>query len=142
MNAHQAARAAAIALLATVIMIPATAAIIVTREAGSGVAILSNMPVRTGAGIVAKPIELSRHRSRNVITDDGASSASAVAFPRIAPNVQRERDGGRKQILRDELDAELLALQSARERGEAADAVHRHDSNIAALKRELAGLRE
>ncbi|MGV7209604.1 hypothetical protein ACLB1G_17305 [Oxalobacteraceae bacterium A2-2] len=67
--------------------------------------------------------------------------AAAASFPVISRAQQSELDGGRRAILEDELRAERQALQAARARQAAADILHRHDMNIAALTRELAALR-
>lgn len=63
--------------------------------------------------------------------------ASAGSFPRISSTRQHEMDGARRAILETELDTERQALAQAAGR----EASARHAANIAALKRELAGVR-
>jgi len=70
-----------------------------------------------------------------------ASAPAAAGFPRISQADQQKRDLGREAILNEELDSEQRLLERARARQAAADVQRRHLSNIAALKRELAGLR-
>jgi hypothetical protein len=69
------------------------------------------------------------------------AQAAAASFPVISRARQSELDGGRRAILEDELQAERQALQAARARRAAAEILHRHDMNIAALTRELAAIR-
>jgi hypothetical protein len=88
---------------------------------------------------------------------------SPSSFPKVDRDTQRARDDGRRRILEDELSAEekglidakaQLAAQEAMRFGDEKnyqrvldrlkpyqDAVERHERNIAALRKELAGLR-
>ncbi len=88
---------------------------------------------------------------------------SGSGFPKVDRDTQKARDEGRRRILEDELSAEekglidakaKLAAQEAVRYGDEKnyqrvldrlkpfqDAVERHERNIAALKKELAGLR-
>jgi len=88
---------------------------------------------------------------------------SPSGFPKVDKDTQKARDEGRRRILEDELSAEENGLIDARARLAAQegvrfgdeknyqrvldrlkpyqDAVERHERNIAALKKELAGLR-
>jgi len=70
-----------------------------------------------------------------------AGTPAAAGFPRISRAEQRKRDLGREAILNEELDNEQQLLDRARARQAAADVQRRHLGNIAAIKRELAGLR-
>lgn len=89
--------------------------------------------------------------------------ATAASFPRVSPDAQRSRDDTRRQILENELNAELLALETAKtaltdragqlapsaEEGALPDALSQpfrdqielHERNIEALQREIRGLR-
>jgi len=88
---------------------------------------------------------------------------SPSSFPKVDKDTQKARDEGRRRILQDELSAEEKGLIDAKARLAAEeavrygdeknyqrvldrlkpyqDAVERHERNIAALKKELAGLR-
>jgi hypothetical protein len=92
-----------------------------------------------------------------------AAEKSSPSFPRVDKDTQKARDESRRRILEDELVAEekslvdakaQLAAQEAVRYGDERnyqrvldrlkpyqDAVERHERNIAALKKELAGLR-
>jgi hypothetical protein len=93
----------------------------------------------------------------------GGAEKSPSGFPKVDKDTQKARDDGRRRILEDELSAEekglveakaALAAQEAVRFGDEKnyqrvldrlkpyqDAVERHERNIAALKKELAGLR-
>jgi hypothetical protein len=92
-----------------------------------------------------------------------AAEKAPAGFPRVDRDAQKARDESRRRILEDELTAEekglidakaKLAAQEAVRYGDEKnyqrvldrlkpfqDAVERHERNIAALKKELAGLR-
>lgn len=92
-----------------------------------------------------------------------AAQPTPSAFPRVAPNLQRERDDARRQVLEQELATEEAALAEARkalEEQEAVrygneqnyqkkidrlqpfkDKVELHQRNLEALRREISGLR-
>jgi hypothetical protein len=92
-----------------------------------------------------------------------AGEKSGAGFPKVDKDTQKARDGSRRRILEDELAAEeqgLVAAKAKLAEQEAVrfgdeknyqrvldrlkpyqDAVERHERNIAALKKELAGLR-
>jgi hypothetical protein len=114
---------------------PALAGIFAKREPG-GVTVYSNIP--TGSR-VDEPARAARATgaSRAAV----ASTPAAAGFPRISRAEQRKRDLGREAILNEELDNEQQLLARARARQAAADVQRRHLGNIAAIKRELAGLR-
>lgn len=63
----------------------------------------------------------------------------------ISKKEQKARDDGRREILEAELTAETKALEQARNAppdsasGDRDAAIHRHEENIKALKRELSG---
>jgi hypothetical protein len=88
---------------------------------------------------------------------------SPSSFPKVDKDTQKARDSGRRKILEDELANEQKGLEAAKAKLAAEeavrygdeknyqrvldrlkpyqDAVERHERNIAALQRELAGLR-
>ena len=92
-----------------------------------------------------------------------AATPTPPNFPRVDRDTQKSRDDGRRRILEDELTTEAKGLSDARAKlaeqegirnGDEKnyqrvldrlkpfqDAVERHERNIAALKKELAGLR-
>lgn len=61
-------------------------------------------------------------------------------FPRVSSEVQRERDGGRRTILAQELANEQRHLDEAKKANNANKA-QLHERNIAALQKEIANLR-
>jgi hypothetical protein len=67
-------------------------------------------------------------------------SSPAPAFPKVSPVEQKTRDQTRLQILEIELANEAKALAGAREKKDA-EAVKRHENNVADLRREIAGIR-
>lgn len=128
------AAVATMILLGLACAAPAHAGIFTERQAG-GVVVYSNMPAGTAADAV--------RRSRPApATGPGTRTAQAepARFPRISQTDQQKRDADRKTILNDELDNEQQLLDRARARGGAPEVEHRHLSNIAALKRELAAM--
>jgi len=92
-----------------------------------------------------------------------ASEKASSGFPKVDRDTQKARDDGRRRLLEDELTTEekglidakaKLAAQEAVRYGDEKnyqrvldrlkpyqDAVERHERNIAALRKELAGLR-
>ena len=72
------------------------------------------------------------------------SSATATPtpgdFPRVSSEVQRERDGGRRTILEQELGNEQRHLEEAKKTGNANKA-QLHERNIAALQKEITHLK-
>jgi hypothetical protein len=121
-------KALAVILLCLACAAPAQADIYARRDA-SGAMVYSNVPPAARATVVAPPVRAAR------------AGMEAPEFPRIARAEQQQRDRGRQSILHNELSSEEQLLQRARADGAAPDVQHRHLSNIAALKRELAALR-
>ncbi len=115
---------------------PAVGGIFAKREPG-GVTVYSNIPNGPRMDEPARAAQAAARPSRAV----AASAPAAAGFPRISQADQQKRDLGREAILNEELDSEQRLLERARARQAAADVQRRHLSNIAALKRELAGLR-
>lgn len=62
-------------------------------------------------------------------------------FPKLSPEIQKERDSERKKILDDELKAEQLALKNASIQKTDTDTIARHKQNIVALEREIAAIK-
>lgn len=90
--------------------------------------------------IIAPPRPASVARARPVLPAR-APMLGVNDFPRIAPARQRQLDADRKGIIGDELGAEELLLRQALDGRAGAEAIGRHQANVAALRRELARLR-
>ena len=116
---------------------PAAAAVVTTHEAGTGVTIFSNVAARPASVVVTGGMHASHGRTSAQLRASNGGASTATTFPRVAAADQLVRDNDRKKILQDELATELQAVQDAAARGEAADVMHRHESNVAALRREL-----
>lgn len=86
------------------------------------------------------------------------AAVSPADFPRVSPEVQRSRDGSRRQILEQELASEERSLDQARRElasqigSEGAqpgsahlqplrERIDRHQRNVDAIRREIANLR-
>lgn len=95
----------------------------------SGMTVISN--------IASGPATAAR-RSRMVTQ---AVRPAPADFPRMSKDRQRELDDGRRTILDTELAAEQQALSTAAARRAEAAVLHRHQTNIEALKRELKAMR-
>lgn len=127
--------ATAMLLLNLVCAAPALAGIFAKREPG-GVTVYSNIPTGSRVDEPAPAARAAAARSRAAVP----GRSSAAGFPRISRAEQQKRDLGRAAILNEELDNEQQLLDRARARQAAADVQRRHLSNIAAIKRELAGV--
>jgi hypothetical protein len=70
------------------------------------------------------------------------SSATSTPgdFPRVSSNTQKERDGGRRTILEQELASEQRNLDEAKKANNINKA-QLHERNIAALQKEIANLK-
>lgn len=66
-----------------------------------------------------------------------SASTSQAGFPRVDADQQRRMDMDRKKILSDELQAVEAALRMAVGRQAGPEVIHRHESDMAALRREL-----
>lgn len=77
-------------------------------------------------------------------TAAGAPKASATPtpanFPRVSSETQKERDGGRRTILEQELASEQRHLDEAKKANNS-NKVQLHERNIMALQKEIANLR-
>lgn len=69
-----------------------------------------------------------------------ASTPTPSDFPRVSSDTQRERDGGRRTILEQELANEQRNLDEAR-KGNNSNKVQLHERNITALQKEIANLK-
>ncbi|MBX9847970.1 MAG: DUF4124 domain-containing protein [Rhodocyclaceae bacterium] len=69
-----------------------------------------------------------------------ASTPTPSDFPRVSSDTQKERDGGRRTILEQELANEQRNLDEAKKSNNANKA-QLHERNIAALQKELGNLR-
>ena len=69
-----------------------------------------------------------------------AATPTPGDFPRVSSEVQRERDGGRRTILEQELANEQRQLDEARKASNANKA-QLHERNIAALQKEITHLK-
>lgn len=129
------ARVATMVLLGVAFAVPAHAGIFTERQAG-GVVVYSNVPKSSAADSLMR----GARAVPAVVQGTRTAQAQPVGFPRISQADQQQRDADRKAILADELDNEQQLLGRARAQGAAPDVQHRHLSNIAALKRELAAM--
>ena len=102
-------------------------------DPATGVTVLSNMPPRHGDIAATAPSVVPLRAL--------VRSTAAASFPRVDRHTQQMRDTGRRAILENELASEQQALTAAREHGAGADVLHRHGANLAALRRELRGIR-
>lgn len=120
-------RLGALAALAALVLAPGVQAGIYSHvDPATGMTIFSNVaPVG--------PVPAARAGT--------ASRAAPAGFPHVSAERQRELDGGRRAILQAELSSEQQALASAAAAKAAAETLHRHQTNIAALQRELRALR-
>lgn len=106
---------------------------------------LSGLPVTT--------VPAPRSAARAPSTDGPRPQAGPANFPRVEPDIQRLRDTDRRRILEEELRVEEEKLARLRSEQQAAnlpaersqrlrDDIGRSENNLAALKRELAFLRQ
>lgn len=66
---------------------------------------------------------------------------SPVNFPKLNPEIQKDRDSDRRKILEEELKTEQIALKNASEKKLDLDVISRHKVNIAALEREIGSIK-
>ena len=95
----------------------------------SGMTVMSNVPTAGQPGAI---------KTRPAA---GAGDTAPADFPRVSRERQRERDGARRSILDNELEAEQQALAAAAARRAAQSVLNRHQANVAALRRELQAMR-
>lgn len=81
---------------------------------------------------------------RSGVSEGAPARASAAPtpndFPRVSSNTQKERDGGRRTILEQELANEQRNLDEAKKANNSNKA-QLHERNIAALQKEIANLK-
>ena len=105
------------------------------------------------SGLPVTSVPASRNTPRNAIAEAPRTQASPANFPRVEADTQRLRDTDRRRILEDELRTEEDKLARLRGEEKAAgltsdrmqrlrDDIGRSENNLAALKRELAFLRQ
>jgi hypothetical protein len=97
------------------------------RVSGKSCTVISSTPVNSGAATSNTP----RRASATPTPSD---------FPRVSSTMQKERDGGRRTILEQELVNEQRHLDEAR-KGSNSNKTQLHERNIAALQKELANLK-
>ena len=104
-------------------------------DRGSGVTVISNVPLPSGSDYEIENALAIRNRSART-----GAAARPAGFPVVSSQLQKERDRDRRDILQKELESEQRSAEVALSRSEPASIVHRHLENIAALKRELSAL--
>ncbi|MFZ6754768.1 hypothetical protein ACO0KY_15470 [Undibacterium sp. Dicai25W] len=102
----------------------------------SGVTVMTNVPPPLGSDSDGDHTPQVRNRSSRI-----NEKSRPVGFPTVNPQLQKERDSERREILQNELEGEQQHVNLALARKEPANVIHRHLENITALKRELSHLR-
>lgn len=126
----------------------------------------SNLPIKGAKRVDMEPLQsINAPKTRGEPAGSGSSGGARSNkgpedFPKVDSETQKQRDGGRRKILEDELAAENKALAQAKkafEEGQATrlgdernnyqkyldrvaglkDAITLHEKNIAALQKEL-----
>jgi hypothetical protein len=124
-----------------------------TDENGS--ILISNTKVDKNCKPVVSNPDTSLPAPRPKAASSAAANPSPAAFPRVAEDTQKARDGDRRRILEQELASEQRSLEAARKDlsdQEAArvspdrllpykDRVGLHERNIQAINRELSNLK-
>jgi hypothetical protein len=87
---------------------------------------------------------VSTYKPAAVPNSAGTKKVSATPtpgdFPRVSSDVQKERDGGRRTILEQELATEQRNLAEAK-KADNGNKAQLHERNITALQKEIANLR-
>lgn len=91
--------------------------------------------------ILAMPTIVRPSRARSRAASPAPVRHTPSTYPRISTAEQQRRDDERRGILMDELKAEAGALAAALSKAADPDTVHRHKTNVASLKREIANIR-
>ena len=103
------------------------------------------------SGMPLTSVPASRNTPRNTTAEAPRTQASPANFPRVEADTQRLRDTDRRRILEDELRTEEEKLARLRSEEKTVtpervqrlrDDIGRSENNLAALKRELAFLRQ
>lgn len=95
------------------------------RVSGKQCAVVSS--ISTGSSSSAAPLKAS-------------ATPTPRDFPRVSSDTQKERDGGRRTILEQELGTERRNLDEAKKANNPTKA-QLHERNIAALQKEIANLK-
>lgn len=107
-------------------------------EAGTGVVVHSNLAVAT------VPI-VFEFGSQPASSKSGASKKVKYSAQNVSPALglpkQSDREVDRREILTSELRSERYGLQAAKSQNAASEVIARHQSNVAALEREIERLR-
>lgn len=107
-------------------------------EAGTGVVVYSNLAIAT----VPTVFEFG---SQHASSKSGASKKVKHSPHNVSPPLglpkQSDREVDRREILTSELRSERYGLQAARSQNAVSEVIARHQSNIAALEREIERLR-
>lgn len=80
-------------------------------------------------------------KPRSTIAELNKSPVTPTEFPRVAKNVQRDRDEDRRHILTTELKREMAALVDVQTSKGDTETVNRHKTNIASLQREIKNIK-
>jgi hypothetical protein len=110
-----------------------TLAEIYAHQVSGGITVFSNVDTKY-AGDTTTNGNNKLHHQENQAEKTVVKNSE---FPRIAKELQQERNLRRISILNAELDAEQKAFHSATEQRAMPDILRRHIVNIAALKREI-----
>ncbi|MGL6070946.1 DUF4124 domain-containing protein [Craterilacuibacter sp.] len=98
----------------SLISLPCSAATIYKYVDQDGHVTYSNIPVRGAKALNIKVPAATGSQSTTRPPARNNSTNQTLGFPSVAPETQRQRDGGRRQILQSELSNEQSALDSAR----------------------------
>jgi multidrug resistance efflux pump len=101
-------------LLLSLISLPCSAATIYKYVDQDGHVTYSNIPVRGAKALNINVPAATGSQSTARTPARGSNINQTSGFPTVAPETQRQRDGGRRQILQSELSNEQSALDSAR----------------------------
>ena len=102
----------------------------------TGVTVMTNVPPSSASEGDSDHTALVRqHVSRHT------EKSRPADFPSVSPQLQKERDSERRNILQSELEGEQHIVKLALARKEPVNVIHRHLENITALQRELSHLR-
>ncbi len=130
--AHTIRALAAMYLIAT----NAHSAIFLHTEAGTGMEVYSNLAPKAGALVItpaaASVLPTAASRPQKQLSQIARSDQSSQ---------QSAREVDRRAILSSELQSEQLALKSATLQRAAVEVIVRHQSNVAALEREISRVR-
>jgi hypothetical protein len=103
------------------------------------------------SGLPVTSVPASRNTPRSAAAEASRTQASPANFPRVEADTQRLRDTDRRRILEEELRTEEDKLARLRNEEKSVtpdraqrlrDDIGRSENNLAALKRELAFLRQ